>query len=120
VTATVNPYTYTEAAQPEERKSLTDFLVEARDFVRSDGGDGGPPRWFSPLECGARAPESPLLLYLPGIDGTGLGLIRQHKRLGEIFDIWCLHFPVTDRTPARGASLSAFSVVSVRIPNQMD
>ncbi|AED94643.1 Esterase/lipase/thioesterase family protein [Arabidopsis thaliana] len=101
VTATVNPYTYTEAAQPEERKSLTDFLVEARDFVRSDGGDGGPPRWFSPLECGARAPESPLLLYLPGIDGTGLGLIRQHKRLGEIFDIWCLHFPVTDRTPAR-------------------
>jgi len=97
----VNPYTYTEAAQPEERKSLTDFLVEARDFVRSDGGDGGPPRWFSPLECGARAPESPLLLYLPGIDGTGLGLIRQHKRLGEIFDIWCLHFPVTDRTPAR-------------------
>lgn len=66
MTATVNPYTYTEAAQPEERKSLTDFLVEARDFVRSDGGDGGPPRWFSPLECGARAPESPLLLYLPG------------------------------------------------------
>ncbi|VVB09474.1 unnamed protein product [Arabis nemorensis] len=101
VTATVNPYSYTEVARPEERKSLTDFFVEVRDFFRSDGGDGGPPRWFSPLECGARAPGSPLLLYVPGIDGTGLGLIRQHKRLGEIFDIWCLHFPVTDRTPAR-------------------
>ncbi|CAL9223987.1 unnamed protein product [Arabidopsis halleri] len=99
--ATVNPYSYTDEVRPEERKSLTDFLVEAGDFVRSDGGDGGPPRWFSPLECGARAPGSPLLLYLPGIDGTGLGLIRQHKRLGEIFDIWCLHFPVKDRTPAR-------------------
>ncbi|AED94642.1 Esterase/lipase/thioesterase family protein [Arabidopsis thaliana] len=98
---TVNPYSYTEEVRPEERKSLTDFLTEAGDFVNSDGGDGGPPRWFSPLECGARAPESPLLLYLPGIDGTGLGLIRQHKRLGEIFDIWCLHFPVKDRTPAR-------------------
>ncbi|XP_010441280.1 PREDICTED: acyltransferase-like protein At3g26840, chloroplastic isoform X3 [Camelina sativa] len=101
VTATVNPYSYTEAARPEERKGLNDFLVEARGFVRSDGGDGGPPRWFSPLECGARAPDSPLLLYLPGIDGTGLGLIRQYKKLGEIFDIWCLHFPVSDRTPAR-------------------
>ncbi|XP_010436056.1 PREDICTED: acyltransferase-like protein At3g26840, chloroplastic isoform X1 [Camelina sativa] len=96
--ATTNPYSYTEVARPEERKSLTVFLVEAGDFV---GSDGGPPRWFSPLECGKRAPESPLLLYLPGIDGTGLGLIRQHKRLGEIFDIWCLHFPVSDHTPAR-------------------
>ncbi|CAA7041899.1 unnamed protein product [Microthlaspi erraticum] len=101
VTATVNPYSFAEAAQPEERKSLTDFLVEAEDLLRSDGGDGGPPRWFSPLECGKRAPGSPLLLYIPGIDGTGLGLIRQHKRLGEMFDIWCLHFPVTDRTSAR-------------------
>ncbi|CAA7041900.1 unnamed protein product [Microthlaspi erraticum] len=97
VTATVNPYSH---AEPEERKSLADFLVEAEDLLRSDGGDGGPPRWFSPLECGARAPGSPLLLYIPGIDGTGLGLIRQHKRLGEMFDIWCLHFPVSDRTPA--------------------
>ncbi|KAL1216933.1 Phytyl ester synthase 2 [Cardamine amara subsp. amara] len=68
---------------------------------REDGGDCGPSRWFSPLECGARGPGSPLLLYVPGIDGTGLGLIRQHRRLGEIFDIWCLHFPVSDRTPAR-------------------
>ncbi|XP_019089571.1 PREDICTED: acyltransferase-like protein At3g26840, chloroplastic isoform X1 [Camelina sativa] len=101
VTATVNPYSYTEAARPEERKGLNDFLVEARGFVRTDGGAGGPPRWFSPLECGARVPDSPLLLYLPGIDGTGLGLIRQHKKLGEIFDIWCLHFPVSDRTSAR-------------------
>ncbi|BAB01229.1 unnamed protein product [Arabidopsis thaliana] len=38
-------------------------------------------------------------LKLAGIDGTGLGLIRHHKKLGEIFDIWCLHIPVSDRTP---------------------
>ncbi|CAH8358050.1 unnamed protein product [Eruca vesicaria subsp. sativa] len=109
VTATVNPYSNTEAARPEERKSLRDFLAEAENFLISDGGDGGPPRWFSPLECSSRAPGSPLLLYIPGIDGTGLGLIRQHRRLGEIFDVWCLHFPATDRTPARGAFLSVVS-----------
>ncbi|XP_023634180.1 acyltransferase-like protein At3g26840, chloroplastic isoform X2 [Capsella rubella] len=42
-----------------------------------------------------------LFFKIAGIDGTGLGLIRQHKRLGQMFDIWCLHFPVKDRTPAR-------------------
>ena len=66
VTATVNPYSETEAARPEERKSLTDFLAEAENFYISEGGDGGPPRWFSPLECSSRAPGSPLLLYIPG------------------------------------------------------
>ncbi|KAG2286848.1 hypothetical protein Bca52824_046452 [Brassica carinata] len=50
VTATVNPYSNTEAARPEERKSLRDFLSEAENFYTSDGGDGGPPRWFSPLQ----------------------------------------------------------------------
>lgn len=38
----------------------------------------------------------------------------------RIFDIWCLHFPVSDRTPARGASLFAFSVVSLPFSNQQD
>ncbi|EOA23575.1 hypothetical protein CARUB_v10016769mg [Capsella rubella] len=93
-----NPYSKVEAARPDIRKSLSDFLEEARDFVE-DGG--GPPRWFSPLECSAQAQGSPLLLYLPGIDGTGLGLIRHHKKLGAIFDIWCLHIPVRDRTPLK-------------------
>ncbi|EOA23649.1 hypothetical protein CARUB_v10016850mg [Capsella rubella] len=93
-----NPYSEVEAASPDLRKSLSDFLEEARDFL-DDGG--GPPRWFSPLECGAQAQGSPLLLFLPGIDGTGLGLIRHHKKLGEVFDIWCLHIPVSDRTPAK-------------------
>ncbi|ONK72064.1 uncharacterized protein A4U43_C04F15320 [Asparagus officinalis] len=34
-----------------------------------------------------------------GIDGVGFGLIRHHQRLGKIFDVWCLHIPVMDRTP---------------------
>jgi len=58
-----NPYSKMEMARPDLRKSLLDFLEEARDFV---GDGGGPPRWFSPLECRAQAPNSPLLLFLPG------------------------------------------------------
>ncbi|KAK2415221.1 Esterase/lipase/thioesterase family protein [Trifolium repens] len=34
-----------------------------------------------------------------GIDGVGLGLVSHHQNLGRIFDLWCLHIPVADRTP---------------------
>ncbi|AES80653.2 esterase/lipase/thioesterase family protein [Medicago truncatula] len=33
------------------------------------------------------------------IDGVGLGLISHQNKLGRIFDLWCLHIPVSDRTP---------------------
>ncbi|XP_074572947.1 phytyl ester synthase 2, chloroplastic-like isoform X2 [Curcuma longa] len=82
-----------------EPRDLRDYIEQSREMIRPDGG---PPRWFSPIECGARGKDSPLLLYLPGIDGTGLGLIRHHQRLGKIFDIWCLHIPVMDRTTFAG------------------
>ncbi|KAL3722932.1 hypothetical protein ACJRO7_035169 [Eucalyptus globulus] len=77
------------------RERLRRFFDEAKDLTRPDGG---PPRWFSPLECGSRLEKSPLLLYLPGLDGTGAGLTSQYKKLGKVFDIWCLHIPVMDRT----------------------
>ncbi|KAI3500946.1 hypothetical protein L1887_36775 [Cichorium endivia] len=80
-----------------ERISLKDYFQQSRDLLIKS--DGGPPRWFSPLECGSRLTNSPLLLSLPGVDGTGLSLLLHHQRLGEIFDIWCLHIPTTDRTP---------------------
>ncbi|XP_022989598.1 acyltransferase-like protein At3g26840, chloroplastic [Cucurbita maxima] len=80
----------------EVRKSLKDYFEQSVELIRSDGG---PPRWFSPLECGSRMDNSPLLLFLPGLDGVGLGLIKHHQKLGKIFDVWCLHIPVRDRTP---------------------
>ncbi|KAK4746659.1 hypothetical protein SAY87_025696 [Trapa incisa] len=93
--AVASPYMEDEGSE-DEGKRLEYFFNLAEDLVRSDGG---PPRWFSPLECAKRMNNSPLLLYLPGIDGSGAGLAVQHKRLGKIFDIWCLHIPVLDRTP---------------------
>ncbi|KAL9458030.1 hypothetical protein AB3S75_006976 [Citrus x aurantiifolia] len=83
------------------RKGLREYFEESKVMIKSDGG---PPRWFSPLETGARSHDSPLLLFLPGIDGVGLGLVRHHYSLGKIFDIWCLHIPVKDRTSFAGLS----------------
>ncbi|XP_076930219.1 phytyl ester synthase 1, chloroplastic-like [Bidens hawaiensis] len=81
------------------RLSLRDYFQESRELLLMKS-DGGPPRWFSPLECGSRLiHNSPLLLSLPGVDGTGLSLLLHHQRLREIFDIWCLHIPTADTTP---------------------
>lgn len=86
--------------QQQKGLSLKDYFDQSNQMIiRSDANTNAPPRWFSPLECGSQAHQSPLLLFLPGIDGVGLGLILHHQRLGKIFDIWCLHIPVTDRTP---------------------
>ncbi|CAN8272597.1 unnamed protein product [Cochlearia groenlandica] len=96
-----NLYSNVETAHADVKKSLYDFLKEAKEFVREEEEESISPRWFSPLECSVKAKGSPLLLFLPGIDGTGLGLVRHHKKLGEIFDIWCLHIPPSDRTPVK-------------------
>ncbi|KAA3475513.1 acyltransferase-like protein chloroplastic isoform X1 [Gossypium australe] len=65
----------------EDKKWLKDYFEECKEMIRADGG---PPRWFSPLECcSSTSPDCPLLLFLPGIDGTGLGLIMHHHKLGK-------------------------------------
>uniref|UniRef100_A0A2P2KQN4 Catalytic n=1 Tax=Rhizophora mucronata TaxID=61149 RepID=A0A2P2KQN4_RHIMU len=77
-------------------KTIKDYLDGAKEFSRTDGG---PPRWFCPIECGKPLKNSPILLFLPGMDGVGLGLTLHHKALGKAFEVWCLHIPVYDRTP---------------------
>ncbi|XP_068661517.1 phytyl ester synthase 1, chloroplastic-like [Aristolochia californica] len=79
--------------------SVIDYLDIAKDLVKKDGG---PPRWFCPVECGAPIKGAPLLLFLPGVDGVGLGLILHHKSLGKVFEVRCLHIPVYDQTPFEG------------------
>ncbi|KAL6958195.1 hypothetical protein U1Q18_047998 [Sarracenia purpurea var. burkii] len=90
-------YNDSVAESKVESLTLKDYFEQSKDMIKSN--DGGPPRWFSPLECGSRSKNSPLLLFLPGVDGVGLELTLHHQRLGEIFDMWCLHIPIMDRTP---------------------
>uniref|UniRef100_A0A2P2KQM7 Uncharacterized protein n=1 Tax=Rhizophora mucronata TaxID=61149 RepID=A0A2P2KQM7_RHIMU len=44
-------------------KTIKDYLDGAKEFSRTDGG---PPRWFCPIECGKPLKNSPILLFLPG------------------------------------------------------
>ncbi|XP_027350946.1 acyltransferase-like protein At3g26840, chloroplastic [Abrus precatorius] len=85
-----------EKEEKQQRNGWKEYFEQSKELIKPDGG---PPRWFSPLECGSRLDNSPLLLFLPGIDGVGLGLTLHHQKLGRIFDVWCLHIPVADRTP---------------------
>ncbi|XP_058083370.1 phytyl ester synthase 1, chloroplastic-like isoform X3 [Magnolia sinica] len=79
--------------------SVIDYLDAATEMIRPDGG---PPRWFCPVSCGRPMNGSPLLLFLPGMDGIGLGLILHHKALGKVFEVRCLHIPICDRTSFEG------------------
>ncbi|CAL0318718.1 unnamed protein product [Lupinus luteus] len=85
-----------EEEELNRRSGWRSYVEQSKEIAKPDGG---PPRWFSPLESGSRLDKSPLLLFLPGIDGVGLGLTLHHQKLGSIFDVWCLHIPVADRTP---------------------
>lgn len=87
------------AGRQYERVSVKDYIDRSRDFFVADGG---PPRWFCPLECSHPPKDAPVLLFLPGMDGTGLGLILHHQTLADLFEVRCLHIPVMDRTPFEG------------------
>ncbi|XP_060218059.1 phytyl ester synthase 1, chloroplastic-like isoform X1 [Lycium barbarum] len=77
-------------------QTVKDYLEIGLEIIKPDGG---PPRWFTPISAGPPLQESPLLLFLPGTDGTGMGLVLHEKALGKVFQVWCLHIPVYDRTP---------------------
>ncbi|XP_022750442.1 acyltransferase-like protein At3g26840, chloroplastic isoform X3 [Durio zibethinus] len=106
-----NVYSNLEEIKEESRKTLKDYFQECKDLIiRSNDG---PPRWFSPLECCSHSRDSPLLLFLPGIDGTGLGLITHHHKLGKIFEMWCLHIPVKDTTSFTATSFGGSRLQSL-------
>jgi len=76
---------------------------------------GGPPRFFSPIVeeeedeeedlpstssssfRGGRG-EKPLMIYLPGLDGTGFSASSQFASLSKEFDLVCLNIPSSDRS----------------------
>ena len=43
-------------------QTVEDYFIAAKQMK----SDGGPPRWFCPLDCGRPLKGSPTLLFLPG------------------------------------------------------
>jgi pimeloyl-ACP methyl ester carboxylesterase/1-acyl-sn-glycerol-3-phosphate acyltransferase len=83
---------------PPGPRSVHNYMEQVPFFLNDDGG---PPRWFSPVTPAPPA-DAPSLLFLPGMDGTGLGMILHYESLGRLFNMQCLHVPVRDRTPFIG------------------
>ncbi|KAI3690041.1 hypothetical protein L2E82_48016 [Cichorium intybus] len=83
-------------------QTMKDYTKMAMDLSDLTRNDGGPPRWFCPIACGMPLKDSPVLMYLPGLEGTGTGLVVHEKALGKIFHVQCLHIPSHDRTPIEG------------------
>jgi len=47
----------------QRRSGWKEYFEQAKELIEADGG---PPRWFSPLECSLPWDSSPLMLFLPG------------------------------------------------------
>lgn len=63
-------------------RTVEDFFAAARELK----DDGGPPRWFCPVECGRPLKNSPTLLFLPGKKS-----LLSHKVLKFFsFGLFCL------------------------------
>ncbi|CAL4976335.1 unnamed protein product [Urochloa decumbens] len=94
--------------------TLKGYFTTVRAMLRNDGG---PPRWFCPVECGQpKVENAPLLLFLPGTDGVGMELILHHQSLGKVFEVRCLHIPVNDRTSFEGISCAETSLQPILLP----
>jgi hypothetical protein len=85
-----------DAAVEEEEKKGLDALyddgfggVTVKDYFAAakavSRDDGGPPRWFCPVECGRPAVDnSPLLLFLPGTRSLSLPVARTNQSLPRL------------------------------------
>lgn len=45
-------------------QTMEDYFTAVKEFNKAN--DGGPPRWFCPLECSPAFKDAPTLLFLPG------------------------------------------------------
>ncbi|CAI5500740.1 unnamed protein product [Closterium sp. Naga37s-1] len=83
----------------------------------AERAESGPPRFLCPADAVPPSDEGllPRLFFLPGggtrrargtgkggavrgIEGTGFGLQLHHKTLARLFEVTCLHVPLSDRT----------------------
>ena len=62
--------------------TVKDYFAAARAVSRDDGG---PPRWFCPVECGRPAVDAaPLLLFLPGTRSLSWPAARTNQSLPRL------------------------------------
>ncbi|GBG77548.1 hypothetical protein CBR_g23993 [Chara braunii] len=98
-----SPVTIAESAGSTSRSgrgtSAVEYLTRVKELLRPDGG---PPRWFCPIDARPPTADLPLMLFLPGGDGTGLSLSKQYESMSRFFELWCLCSPAGDRTPFVG------------------
>jgi pimeloyl-ACP methyl ester carboxylesterase len=83
----------------------------------------GPARLCAPLAAPAGGGPAdagraarPLMLYLPGIDGTGLAAARQFPRLLSRFDLVTLVTPPDDRTDFAGLVAIVVAFLEAEVP----
>ena len=88
------------ASTPTSAPATTGATVS----MKAVATDSGPPRLSSALPSAdallplAGRNSLPLMVYLPGIDGTGLAAARQFPSLLQRFDLVTLVTPPTDRS----------------------
>ncbi|TYH99540.1 hypothetical protein ES332_A11G073500v1 [Gossypium tomentosum] len=88
----------------EDKKWLKDYFEECKEMIRSDGG---PPRWFSPLECSSfTLPDCPLLLFLPELVKLVERTVRSENYRSPNRPIYLV-----------GESIGACLAISVAAPN---
>ena len=83
-------------------KEATELLVgNAADALQALVAQPSKPYWFDPLaEFGLTSDGSddkPLLLVLPGLDGSSVTAWMQYPELGEAYDLRCLVLPANCR-----------------------
>ncbi|KAL2645523.1 hypothetical protein R1flu_013110 [Riccia fluitans] len=87
--------TYLDQASETKLVSVQDYMEQVPDYLKCDNG---PPRWFCSLDAKGYPKDAPLLLFIPGMDSMGLGLLLHQRKLARLFEVRCLHIPLHDRT----------------------
>ncbi|KAG6544924.1 hypothetical protein Mapa_013616 [Marchantia paleacea] len=87
--------TYLDTAGKTKLISVQDYMDQVPEYIKNDNG---PPRWFCSLDAKGYPKDAPLLLFIPGMDSMGLGLLLHQRKLARLFEVRCLHIPLQDRT----------------------
>lgn len=112
----------TKDSSDDSRKNLRNAPPPARLFSHPQSHDDSAIQWIAPLlEYGYPVTveeyknktllQKPILLYLPGLDGTFLCPFLQFPELGTLFDVRCMTISTSDR--------SSFQQLTERVVNDI-